>query len=108
VIEIREYIDGEGRSPFGRWFDGLNPQAAAKITTALEKIANGNFSRVEPVGSGVSEFKIDWGPGYRIYFGKDGETLVILVGGGSKRHQSSDIQAAREIWTQYKRRKKQG
>jgi putative addiction module killer protein len=106
VIDIREYSDGEGRSPFGRWFNGLNPQAAAKITTALEKIANGNFSRVEPVGSGVSEYKIDWGPGYRIYFGQDGKTLIILVGGGTKKRQSSAIESAQEHWAEYKRRKR--
>jgi len=106
VIEIREYIDGEGRSPFERWFNGLNPQAAAKITTALERIANGNFSKVEPVGSGVSKYKIDWGPGYRIYFGKDGETIVILVGGGTKKRQSSDIESAQQHWAEYKRRKR--
>ena len=106
MIEIREYIDGEGRSPFERWFDGLNPQAAVKITTALEKIANGNFSRVEPVGSGVSEYKLDWGPGYRIYFGQDGKTLIILVGGGTKKRQSSDIESAQKHWAEYKRRKR--
>jgi putative addiction module killer protein len=106
VIEVREYVDAEGRSPFGRWFAGLNVPAAAKVTTALEKVARGNFSHVEPAGRGVSELKIDWGPGYRIYFGKDGETLVILLGGGTKKRQSSDIEIAKEHWTAYKRRKR--
>jgi putative addiction module killer protein len=107
VIEVREYIDAAGKSPFGKWFNGLNAQGAAKVTTALEKVARGNFSNVEPVGGGVSEYKIDWGPGYRIYFGKDGQTLVILVGGGTKKRQSSDIKTAREHWTEYKKRKRQ-
>jgi putative addiction module killer protein len=106
VIEVREYVDAEGRSPFGRWFAGLNAPAAAKVTTALEKVARGNFSHVEPAGHGVSELKIDWGPGYRIYFGKDGETLVILLGGGTKKRQSYDIEIAKEHWTAYKRRKR--
>jgi putative addiction module killer protein len=106
VIEVREYIDEEGKSPFGKWFTGLNAPAAAKVATALEKVARGNFSNVEPAGGGVSELKIDWGPGYRIYFGKDGEALVILLGGGIKKRQSSDIEIARGHWTEYKRRKR--
>jgi putative addiction module killer protein len=72
----------------------------------LEKVVRGNFSHVEPAGRCVSELKIDWGPGYRIYFGKDGETLVILLGGGTKKRQSSDIEIAKEHWTAYKRRKR--
>jgi len=106
VIEVREYVDAEGGSPFGKWFAGLNAPAAAKVTTALEKLVRGNFSNVEPAGRGVSELKIDWGPGYRIYFGKDGESLVILLGGGTKKRQSSDIEIAKENWTTYKRRKR--
>jgi putative addiction module killer protein len=108
VIDLQEYIDENGKSAFGKWFDGLNVHAAAKVTSALEKIANGNFSNIEPVGEGVSEYKLDWGPGYRIYFGKDGETLVILVGGGSKKRQSVDIAAAKERWAEYKERKRKG
>jgi putative addiction module killer protein len=106
-IEVREYTDEQGKSPFGRWFDGLNAVAAAKVTLALEKIAKGNFSNVEPAGEGVSEYKLDWGPGYRIYFGKDGETLVILVGGGIKKRQSADIAKAHDIWAEYKKRKRE-
>jgi putative addiction module killer protein len=105
-IEVREYINEKGKSPFGRWFAGLSAPAAAKVTTALEKVTKGNFSNVEPAGGGVSECKIDWGPGYRVYFGKDGEILVILLGGGTKKRQSSDIQIAREHWSEYKRRKR--
>jgi putative addiction module killer protein len=70
--------------------------------------AKGNLSNVESVGEGVSDYKIDWGPGYLIYFGKDGESLVILVGGGTKKRQSADIASAKEKWIEYKRRKKQG
>ena len=67
----------------------------------------GNFSNVKAVGSGVFEYKIDFGPGYRIYFGKDGGRLVILIGGGTKKRQAKDIAAAKGCWTDYKRRKKQ-
>jgi putative addiction module killer protein len=61
---------------------------------------------VKSLGGGVQEYKIDWGPGYRIYFGYDGQTLVILVGGGTKKRQSQDIVAAKERWADYKKRKK--
>jgi putative addiction module killer protein len=88
VIEVREYITEAGKSPFRIWFSRLNVSAAAKVTTALERITQGNFSNVKTLGAGVSEYKIDFGPGYRIYFGKDGDTLVILVAGGSKKGQS--------------------
>ncbi len=100
-------LDSSGRSPFARWFDGLNAPAAAKVATALTRIEAGNFSNVKGVGSGVFECRIDFGPGYRVYFGKDGDTLVILVAGGSKKHQQDDIQTAQDRWKDYKRRKAQ-
>jgi putative addiction module killer protein len=84
----------------------LNAPAAAKVTTALARIANGNFSNVKSVGPGIFEYRIDFGPGYRIYFGKDGEKLVILLGGGSKQRQQKDIQQAVQYWSAYKARKK--
>jgi putative addiction module killer protein len=105
MIEVREYLDTKGRSLYAEWFDGLNAEAAAKVTTAVTRISLGNFSNVEGVGSGVLEYKLDFGPGYRIYFGKDGETLVILLGGGTKRRQQRDINAALANWHDYKRRK---
>jgi putative addiction module killer protein len=107
MITVREYLDQHGRSPFGRWLDGLDAQAAAKVTVALERIEQGNFSTVKGVGSGVFECRIDFGPGYRVYFGKDGETLVILVGDGTKKRQQDDIAAAQARWKDYKRRKAQ-
>jgi putative addiction module killer protein len=83
----------------------LNAQAAAKVATALTRLAGGNFSNVKGVGSGIFEFKIDFGPGYRVYFGKDGERLVILLGGGVKKRQQRDIESAIANWQDYKRRK---
>jgi len=106
MIEVREYITETGKSPFGKWFSGLNAPAASKVTTALERIAQGNFSNAKPLGAGVNEYKIDFGPGYRIYFGKDGNTLVILVAGGSKKGQSEDIETAKTNWADYKKRKR--
>jgi putative addiction module killer protein len=70
VVVVREYLDSSGRSPFARWFDGLNATAAAKVMTALTRIEAGNFSNVKGVGAGVFECRIDFGPGYRVYFGK--------------------------------------
>ena len=107
MVAIREYIDSGGRSPYARWFNRLNAQAAAKVATALVRLDMGNLSGVKGVGAGVFEHRIDFGPGYRIYFGKDGETLIILLGGGTKKHQQQDIEAARSHWQDYKRRKRQ-
>jgi putative addiction module killer protein len=70
VLEIREYVDSDGRSPFGRWFNRLNSVAAAKVTTALVRLGEGTLSNVKSVGSGVLEYRIDFGPGYRVYFGR--------------------------------------
>ncbi len=103
-IEVLEYLDLSGRSPFGRWFVALNAVAAARVTIALERLSQGNFSRVEGVGAGVFELKIDFGPGYRIYFAKDGERIVILLGGSTKKRQSPAIAAAQAAWADYKRR----
>ncbi len=89
--ELREYLDADGRSVFGRWFADLDAAAAARVATALTRLERGNFSNVEPVGEGVTEYKIDFGPGYRIYFGQDGGDLVILLAGGTKKRQSRDI-----------------
>ena len=106
MIEVQEYVDLEGRSPYARWFDDLNAQAAAKVATALVRLEQGNFSGVKGVGAGVFEIRIDFGPGYRIYFGKDGDVLVILLGGGTKKRQRRDVEAARSYWRDYKRRKR--
>ena|SRR6202030_3490610 len=107
MMQILEYHDPAGRSPFQSWFDGLDPQAAAKITVAMTRLAQGNFSSVKGVGSGVLEFRVDFGPGYRIYFGRDGQEFVILLAGGTKRRQQQDIETAIARWTDYKRRKKE-
>ncbi len=106
MIEIREYLDARGRNEYRTWFDGLDAAAATKVAVALERIAAGNTSSMKPVGEGVSEYKMDFGPGYRIYFGKDGKRLVILLGGGTKKRQNQDIEEAKAAWREYKRLKK--
>ncbi|MFZ0659869.1 MAG: type II toxin-antitoxin system RelE/ParE family toxin [Candidatus Binataceae bacterium] len=105
MISVREFLDANGASPYAGWFDSLSAEAAAKVTTAVTRISLGNFSNVKGVGSGVSEYKLDFGPGYRIYFGRDGATLVILLGGGTKKRQRRDISTALANWQDYKRRK---
>jgi putative addiction module killer protein len=104
-MQLLEYLETNGRSPFARWFDGLDPTAAAKVTIALTRLGQGNLSNAKGVGGGVLEYKIDFGPGYRLYFGLDGQTLVILLGGGTKRRQREDIATAQARWADYKRRK---
>jgi putative addiction module killer protein len=107
MIEIREYIDAQGHSPYAKWFDRLNAQAAAKVATALIRMAQGNLSNAKGVGAGVFEYRIDFGPGYRVYFGKDGDRLIILLGGGTKQRQQKDIKAAQTLWAEYKQRQQE-
>jgi len=105
VVRIVEYVDPGGRTPFTKWFAGLDAIVAAKVATMVIRMEQGNFSNVKGVGSGVFECRIDFGPGYRVYFGKDGDTLVILLAGGTKKRQSKDVQDAQQRWLDYKRRK---
>jgi putative addiction module killer protein len=104
---IKEYLRDE-LSPFGKWFNDLDSIAASKVTTALYRLQYGNFSNVQSVGDGVSEYKIDFGPGYRIYFGQDENILIILLIAGTKKTQSKDIKKAKVFWQDYKDRKKGG
>ena len=79
-----------------------------KVAAALARMQQGNLSNAKGVGAGVYEYRIDFGPGYRIYFGKDGDRMVILVGGGTKKQQEHDIQTAVARWQDYKQRKSEG
>ena len=108
MIVVVEYEDEDGTHPFSKWFESLNVPAALKVRTAIARMENGNFSNVKGVGQGVREYKLDFGPGFRIYFGQDGDTLVVLLGGGTKKRQSRDIETAKSHWAAYKVRKKKG
>ena len=105
MIAIREFLTESGKSPFAQWFNRLNAPAAAKVATSIVRLEAGNFSNVKGIGSGVYEYRIDFGPGYRVYFGKDGDKLIILLGGGSKKHQQRDIAEAIRFWAEYKKAK---
>ncbi len=105
MTELRFYLSGDGSAPFETWFCDLEASAAAKVTVALSRLERGAISNVKPVGEGVSEYRIDWGPGYRVYFGKDGAALVILLTGGTKQRQQRDIDQAKALWADYRQRK---
>jgi putative addiction module killer protein len=104
-LEIREYV-ADGRSPFAEWFDDLDAVTAARVDRYIRRLESGNFGAAKVVGEGVSELRLDFGPGYRVYFGRDGKTLIILLGGGSKRRQDADIAAALARWKRYQQAKK--
>lgn len=108
MIEVREYIAVDGSSPYANWFRRLEHRAAAKVAMAVTRMHQGNLSNVKSLRSGLQEFRIDFGPGYRIYFGKDGQQLIILLGGGTKKRQQNDIESALGLWREYKYRKKRG
>ena len=105
-FELRTYVDEDGRAPVETWVLELDRQAQAKVTIALSRLERGNMSNVEAVGEGVSELKLNWGPGYRVYFGQDGKTIIILLCGGTKKRQSRDIAAAKVRWANYKLRRR--
>ena len=107
MIEIGELVDARGNSPFARWVSRLVRQAAARVAVALYRIETGNLSNAKGVGGGVFEYRIDFGPDYRIYFGRDGGAVVILLGGGTKTRQQRDIEDARCRWREYRLRKRQ-
>jgi putative addiction module killer protein len=107
VIEIRQYVDRSGRNPFQLWFEKLDGSTQALISVALDRLERGNFSAVRGVGAGVYELRMDFGPGYRVYFGKDGDRIVILLGGGTKKRQQIDINNACALWREYKGQKRE-
>ena len=104
IYQIKELLLSDGRSPYAAWFSALDPMAAAKVSVAAAQMAQGNLSNVEWF-RGIGEYKIDWGPGYRIYLAKDGLKIIILIGGGTKKRQQTDIDEAVALWEDYKRRK---
>jgi putative addiction module killer protein len=103
-LVVLEYVRENGANPFKKWFDDLPLDAAAKISSARARLEMGNISSLKWIGT-IGEYRIDWGPGYRIYLGKDGTDIVILLGGGTKQRQRADIEQAKEFWSEYKARK---
>lgn len=105
-MRLQEYIKKDGSNPYSKWFQSLDPMAAIKVTVAKARMESGNTSNIKWF-DGIGEYKIDWGPGYRIYLAQDGKNLIILFGGGTKRSQHSDIKKAIDLFEEYKARKKE-
>lgn len=107
AFEIRRYRDPQGAEPFTEWLAGLRDRSAkARVLARLERLEAGNFGGAKALRDGVCEMRIDWGPGYRVYFGRDRQTVVILLCGGDKRRQDADIKRAVDLWREYVNRKK--
>lgn len=104
AVTVIEYVRADGTNPFRRWFDRLDSQAAAKVATVIARLRAGNISALKSLGT-IAEYRIDWGPGYRIYLGREGDAVIVLLVGGTKRGQRADIDRARELWNEYKARK---
>ena len=105
MIEIRRYLTASGRDVVGEWMADLADQRArAKIAVRLARVQAGNFGDCRALGNGVWELRVDWGPGFRIYYAMAGKFVVLLLCGGDKKTQAADIQAAIEYWKDYKRR----
>ena len=104
-MELQEYQTEDGRSPFSDWLRNLKDRSArVRIRVRLDRLSLGNFGDCKALGSGLHELRIDLGPGYRVYFGRVGNRIVLLLCGGSKRSQTRDIDRAQSYWFDYQRR----
>lgn len=106
-MEVQEFVDAYDERPFARWFDRLDEYAAAKVATAVLRLEQGHQSNVKGVGGGVLEYRIDFGPGYRVYFAREGDERIVLLGGGTKVRQQLDIETSRDRWREYRSQKRQ-
>ena len=100
-LSVREYETADGVSPFRRWLATLGPSIRARIQARVLRFEAGNLGDYKNVGSGVWEARMMAGPGYRIYFGRDGTSLVLLLAGGTKASQAKDIRRAQDYWRDY-------
>ena len=102
---IRHYLTESGKDPFQQWLDELTDQKGRVVVQRrIDRIVNGNFGDHKFCRDGVWELRIDFGPGYRVYYGREGKTIILLLCGGSKRTQSAEINQAVRYWRDYKRR----
>ncbi len=105
MYALRHYVDADGRDLFVQWLNGLrDKQAQARVAVRLTRLENGNFGDCKPVGDGVWELRVDWGPGYRVYYAIDGKHVVLLCDGGDKRTQAVDIKRAIDRWNEWQQR----
>jgi len=106
-MKVQEYLAPDRSSPYQKWFNRLDAIAAAKVTVAIMRIEQGNTSNIKWF-DGIGEYKINWGPGYRIYLASEGQKLIILFGGRTKKSQRADIAEAKRLYQEYKSRKRGG
>jgi len=110
MYTLEEYLDERHRSTYGMWLNSLDPVTAARITVATFRMEQGLLGDVKPVGNGVLERRLNFGPGYRIYFGmarRNGSgALLVLLHGGTKRQQADDVKKAKAFWDDYQRRRR--
>ena len=105
MYDLRHYVDLQGQDLFAKWLDKLRDrQAQARVAARLIRLKNGNFGDCKPVGDGVWELRIDWGPGYRVYYAIEGKRVVLLCDGGDKRTQTVDIARAISRWNEWQER----
>ncbi len=105
MIDVLRYINPDGKDLVGEWLNRLRDEKArAKVMVRIDRVQVGNFGDCKALGNGLHELRVDWGPGYRVYFARIGRTTVLLLCGGDKRTQTSDIVRARECLEDYKRR----
>jgi putative addiction module killer protein len=104
-VELRRYLTENGCDMVGEWLAGLKDnRTRAKIVARIDRLAAGNFGDCKSLGGGLCELRIDWGPGYRVYYAMIGRACVLLLWGGDKRKQASDIQCASEYLADYRER----
>ena len=101
TFQVLEFTRAD-RSPFAEWFNALDSVTAARVDRYVRRLETGNFGAAKSLREGVYELRLDFGPGYRVYYGRDGKSIIVLLGGGHKRHQSADIANAVARWKQYK------
>lgn len=101
ALVVREYLDERGRSPVRDWLNELDKAIRARIHARILRFETGNLGDHKDVGDGVWEARLDFGPGYRVYFGKHGDALILLLVGGDKSSQNKDIKRAKEFWATY-------
>jgi putative addiction module killer protein len=102
---LHEYVTPDGRNPFRQWLDRLRDiNARARIRVRLNHVRLGNIGDAKPVGGGVSELRVPYGPGYRVYFAQTGSTVILLLCGGDKSTQGRDIDTAKDYWLDFQRR----
>ena len=106
MIEVVHYLTEGGRDPFDEWLSRQDVHVVVRVLQRIDRMRRGNFGDPKRLEGGVAELRIDYGPGYRLYYGRDGRDLVVLLTGGTKKRQSRDIDRARSLWRAYREEKR--